>query len=1064
MTKKIIKFSSSLKFGGTGTSDLVNVVSDNFLWQPGTVWMGWIKFLSTNQLFLSRWGEVDSGDSFRVVFDTDFLLKIFNETSTGMASVVSNNKAKLNEWNFVGIAITGSSLSIYLNGVLATSAYAGLIKQSKGMKLGGAYTGNFGNIKATKIHHYNSLVATQAMFDQAMNDGIYPATPTAKFEFNEGIGLTLGDTSGNNINGVITSDLWDCDVPSRRRAHKYNNQGLSDDLLFKRAGDDETIYCYNDVYYRRVIANPKLLQKSTDNGVTFTDLYTFANDIEHLMVLENGTMIVATNATNYWGDTPSEIYRSTDNGVIFTKVFTLAIGGVASWSFDFKGTTIFIAEYGKYNSTHLYRSIDSGATWTTSFTHPVNGSTQVHLHKVHIDNFIDNLVFLSSGDDALSRGVWYSRDNGATWNKIPNFDHQPTWIESSKNYVFFMEDLEGAIHRISKQDLLAGDFNNIEKVYDSLLDKRGDFGPVSFYCGRLDSFGNVYAGGVTYGKQSANDNKKSAPCLVTKNEGKTWELLKLNLPEEVFSSGISYITKENSRKQIVMRDNNYKIYRTWTNLVNNSLKDTKRDTPVWSGLGINYRTSIFGHIDQDIAYFKSIGINKVRINIEWPAITREWFDVAKKFKDAGFYVVAGFCAEVSATYPWSQYVSECMAAAPYAVGKCDELQIGNEADINNKDTDITDAQIRANTRALATQIKTVFPGIISYSTSVGFISEGTFGHEYWMQEGKGDIDRIGINAYGWISNGDINPDGYLLAVPAFIKEFGSAAYVSELNMSGDYGTISTAKLTTGMEKMLASIVPLGIDAYLFQWRGFNDQDDFMAFKLRNGSFYPTWDTARNFTKKTGYFLRFKAKATAERIGFFDKQTFITNSNSFSVGFRGILRQKVTGEDNHTIFNSNFNWITSTGYLFQVSLDNKLVFLAGQNEYVSTYTLPINTPVSIIYTLTGTTLKVYVNGTLIWTQTVIRVNSNLTDEYKFGSEYDSETLNSGRNLRADVYELFITSRELTQAEVTNIQNGVYPTLNLRYNFMSNNPGYVANDLTGNQNFGRIFGCKWNHEND
>lgn len=320
-------------------------------------------------------------------------------------------------------------------------------------------------------------------------------------------------------------------------------------------GRDNSVYAYGGVLYSRKSANNAILQKSVDFGDNWTDVHTFDNNVGIVVVCANGNILVGQKTdSSFFTDPPAELHLSTDNGASFAESLTLASGGFESFSYDVYQDTVFVGEYGKYNSLCVYRSIDGGSSWQTVFTHPVDGSATVHIHKVHIDKVTPSTIYISAGDGAAAQGVWCSVDNGDNWSAITR-SHQPTWIETDASYVYFGEDLEGKIHRIAKSRFADGE-TAVEAVYDAQTDGRGSFGNLSFYSGATDNYGNIYFGGVAYGMDSVQNNTKDAALVVSHDQGKTWALIQSFLRQRSVSSGFSVMSKVQSNDIIYVRTSN----------------------------------------------------------------------------------------------------------------------------------------------------------------------------------------------------------------------------------------------------------------------------------------------------------------------------------------------------------------------------------------------------------------------------------------------------------------------------------------------------------------------------
>lgn len=335
-----------------------------------------------------------------------------------------------------------------------------------------------------------------------------------------------------------------------------NNRQVFSGTLSTLTGRDNTVYYYNSVLWSRKSADNTILQKSIDYGDNWTDVYTFTYNVGIIIVTLDGSILVSQKSdSSFFTDPPAQLYRSTNGGVSFTSVLTLESGGFESFSYDVYQNTVFVGEYGKYNSLKVYRSVDSGANWTTSFTHPVDGSATVHIHKVHIDKVTPTTIYLSAGDGTAAKGVWYSTNNGDSWIAITR-THQPTWLETDTDYLYLGEDLEGDIHRIAKSRFAEGDAA-LETVYSAETDPRGNFGNLSFYSGATDNLGNVYFGGVAYGIASVQNNNRDACLIVSKDQGASWAIVKVYGKQSgSTSSGASVMSKLAPNGYIYIRTSN----------------------------------------------------------------------------------------------------------------------------------------------------------------------------------------------------------------------------------------------------------------------------------------------------------------------------------------------------------------------------------------------------------------------------------------------------------------------------------------------------------------------------
>jgi hypothetical protein len=192
---------------------------------------------------------------------------------------------------------------------------------------------------------------------------------------------------------------------------------------------------------------------------------------------------------------------------------------------------------------------------------------------------------------------------------------------------------------------------------------------------------------------------------------------------------------------------------------------------------------------------------------------------------------------------WNAYSAAVQVQAQWAQDNgVYEFQIGNELELNH-DGSITDAQIRANLKTLATAVQGIFTrGNISYS----FDPDAAAG---WIAAGRGDIDLMAFNCYR--GGGGVFDDNWKTVLTALVTAFGpDHTYVSELGPSAtslaDYSadeTIQAAAVAEMIEYIRASGMTRAFN--------FNYYDDsrpfgpagFGALKA-NGTYRKLWDVLK----------------------------------------------------------------------------------------------------------------------------------------------------------------------------------------------------------------------------
>lgn len=328
-------------------------------------------------------------------------------------------------------------------------------------------------------------------------------------------------------------------------------------------------FVYNNILWRAKPGAPTTLQKSLDWGANWIDLKSnFTYNVGDIIVFENGNILVEQDpdSDSTVGSTqPSSLYLSTDGGITFggSPVLTMSnAGSLFFFSYDVKGNTAFIGEYGKYDAVYVYRTVNGGVSFDIVFTHPTSGSLSSHIHRVYMDKWVDGLVFVSLGDNSGNRGVYYTTNNGGTWTRIISATSwQPTWIDSNRTYVFFGEDgggTNGAIHRALKSKIIAGTFvqaADYETVYEATEDTRGNFEEVSWYAGAVDDGGRIYFGSLSYGQDSTFNGGDSL-LLFSDDDGDNWEILATyNALSGSTSHGCTFLSKQQRDGKLYMTVN-----------------------------------------------------------------------------------------------------------------------------------------------------------------------------------------------------------------------------------------------------------------------------------------------------------------------------------------------------------------------------------------------------------------------------------------------------------------------------------------------------------------------------
>lgn len=175
---------------------------------------------------------------------------------------------------------------------------------------------------------------------------------------------------------------------------------------------------------------------------------------------------------------------------------------------------------------------------------------------------------------------------------------------------------------------------------------------------------------------------------------------------------------------------------------------------------------------------------------------------------------------------------------------------------------------------------------------------------------------------------------------------------------------------------------------------------------------------------------------------------------YSFGVTVNLRKKQTTvqNDNHCLCSFDFSYgATQGGAAYVGATDGTLNFFFGQTLYTSAGGLvAYETDQTIVMTLTGTTLKGYVQGALVWTQTVVRVATSFNNNSFIGQEGFQF-----RQLYGTMKNFFAVKSLLLQADVTAIQAGNYPAVLGLWYKCNEGAGIFSIDSSGNRNFGKFF---------
>jgi hypothetical protein len=257
----------------------------------------------------------------------------------------------------------------------------------------------------------------------------------------------------------------------------------------------------------------------------------------------------------------------------------------------------------------------------------------------------------------------------------------------------------------------------------------------------------------------------------------------------------------------------------------------------WSGLGMMiFNTGSASEFDDDVDTLLANGFIELRTNSDWynwdedTALLTAILSVITKGAHIIWGVESGAVTLTSSN--WNDYANAVLAAAQWAQDNgVYEFQLGNEEEYHNDDTTLTDAQLIANLKSLATSVQAIFTnGKVSYSCWGAKIDD-------WITAGKGDIDILASNIY---MGGD---DEWKTLITNLVNAFGSdGTYLTEFGPSwvslDDYSideAVQAAAVTEEIDYIKASGMTRAI---FFCWKG----DDFGVVK-DDGTYRLLWDQA-----------------------------------------------------------------------------------------------------------------------------------------------------------------------------------------------------------------------------
>jgi len=183
---------------------------------------------------------------------------------------------------------------------------------------------------------------------------------------------------------------------------------------------------------------------------------------------------------------------------------------------------------------------------------------------------------------------------------------------------------------------------------------------------------------------------------------------------------------------------------------------------------------------------------------------------------------------------WPNFRQAILDAAAWAQANgVYEFQIGNEEELHNDDTTLTDAQLITNLKSVAKDVQSIFAGgNVSYTTT------GQWFMDEWHALGRGDIDILAFNVY-------TNQSGWAASITNQASWWPGHTYITEFSLNTQsldiYSTNETAQ-ASGLASMIATIKAAGITRANFF--DYGPDANFGAMKA-DGTYRLLWNTLKS---------------------------------------------------------------------------------------------------------------------------------------------------------------------------------------------------------------------------
>lgn len=147
----------------------------------------------------------------------------------------------------------------------------------------------------------------------------------------------------------------------------------------------------------------QLIYRSTNNGVTWTQVYNHGSGAGVSFAVVNSTTILAVFGT-------ASVVKSTDSGATWSVVATLPGGSVRAQGILYsQGIGLVVGQDQTSSTGHYWRSTDTGTTWSDGGALPVYpGCGSGHCPSFPRVNSLGDVVVTHTANDSVSATIQYS--------------------------------------------------------------------------------------------------------------------------------------------------------------------------------------------------------------------------------------------------------------------------------------------------------------------------------------------------------------------------------------------------------------------------------------------------------------------------------------------------------------------------------------------------------------------------------------------------------------------------------------------------------------------------------